>query len=89
LIQHLTYQTFDSIVEKFRSIRPGVLRLFFFLDEIQVVKGWRQWLRTRLERPSGDIFVVTRSNSELLSGELSSSLTGRHLTVELFPFDVA
>lgn len=87
LIQHLTYQTLDSIVEKFRSIRPGVSRLFFFLDEIQVVKGWRQWLRTRLERPSGDIFVVTGSNSELLSGELSSSLTGRHLTVELFPFD--
>ena len=32
--------------------------------------------------------MVTGSNSRLLSGEMSSVLTGRHLTVELFPFDL-
>ena len=31
---------------------------------------------------------MTGSNAHLLSGELASSLTGRHLSVELFPFDL-
>jgi predicted AAA+ superfamily ATPase len=31
---------------------------------------------------------VTDSNAHLLSGELGSSLTGRHHTVELFPFNL-
>ena len=40
----------------------------------------------QLERPKGNTFVITGSNSQLLSGELATSLTGRHLTYELFPF---
>ena len=64
-------------------------RLTFFLDEIQNVVNWQRWLNTRLEMKSGHCFVVTGSNSQLLGGELASSLTGRHLRHELFPFDIA
>ena len=60
--------------------------LVFFLDEIQWVQGWQRWLRAKLDRPEGCVFVVTGSNAHLLSGELGSSLTGRHLSVELMPF---
>jgi len=59
----------------------------YLLDEIQWVSGWQRWLRGQLDRPQGRRFVVTGSNAHLLSGELGSSLTGRHHTVELFPFD--
>ena len=65
----------------------GKKGLTFFLDEIQNVKDWQKWLNTRLEMQSGNNFVVTGSNSQLLGGELASSLTGRHLRHELFPFD--
>lgn len=61
--------------------------LTFLLDEIQNVSHWQKWLNTRLEMNSGHCFVVTGSNSQLLGGELASSLTGRHLRHELFPFD--
>lgn len=64
-------------------------KLTFFLDEIQNVANWQRWLNTRLETKSGHCFVVTGSNSQLLGGELASSLTGRHLRHELFPFDFA
>ncbi|TCO75505.1 ATP-binding protein [Chromatocurvus halotolerans] len=64
-------------------------RLTFFLDEIQNVANWQPWLNTRLAMNSGHCFVVTGSNSQLLGGELASSLTGRHLRHELFPFDFA
>ena len=62
--------------------------LTFFLDEIQNVALWQKWLNTQLEMGSGHCFVVTGSNSQLLAGELATSLTGRHLRYELFPFDL-
>lgn len=72
----------SRIVELFPTPSPRV----FLFDEIQNVPRWESWLHTRLERPS-DCFVVTGSNATLLSGNLSASLTGRHLSVKLFPFD--
>lgn len=71
------------------STRGNRRKLTFFLDEIQNVTDWQKWLNTRLEINSGHCFVVTGSNSQLLGGELASSLTGRHLRHELFPFDLS
>jgi predicted AAA+ superfamily ATPase len=88
LMQALSYPLLQQLVDRFREARPGVERLTFFLDEVQGVEGWQKWLRAQLDRPSGNVFVVTGSSSRLLSGEMSSMLTGRHLTVELFPFDL-
>jgi uncharacterized protein len=85
----LAFPTLDRLVAAFRAARPGVERLYFFLDEIQWVDGWQRWLRTQLDRPRGNVFVVTGSNADLLGRETSTTLTGRHLTVELFPFDLA
>ena len=85
----LDHSLLDAWVEAFRRAHPRLGKAYFFLDEIQGVDGWERWLRTQLERPSGNHFVVTGSNARLLSGELSGVLTGRHLTIELFPFDLA
>lgn len=89
----LNWQTLDRLVADFRAhhgkARPTKRApLAFFLDEIQWVDGWQRWLRARLDRPDGCLFVVTGSNAQLLSGELGSTLTGRHLTVELAPFSL-
>lgn len=84
----LDHTLLDRWVDAFRRAHPRLKRAYFFLDEIQSVAGWQRWLRTQLERPCGNHFVVTGSNAHLLSGELSSVLTGRHHTVELFPFDL-
>lgn len=84
----LTYPTLDLLVERFRARHPDGEPLYFFLDEVQGVDGWERWLRSQVDRPRGNVFVITGSNATLLSGELSTVLTGRHLTVELFPFDL-
>ena len=86
--QQLDHTLLDSWVAAFRSAHPRLKKAYFFLDEIQGVTGWEKWLRTQLERPKDNYFVVTGSNAQLLSGEFSSVLTGRHVTVELFPFDL-
>ncbi len=53
-------------------------------DEIQIVKGWERYVRQKLDE-NFKVFV-TGSNASLLSRELGTSLTGRHITTELFPF---
>ena len=53
-------------------------------DEIQLIKGWERYIRQKLDE--GFQVFVTGSNGSLLSPELGSSLTGRHITKELFPF---
>lgn len=57
---------------------------FYFLDEIQNVPKWEVFVRSMLD--AGKKFVITGSNASLLSKELGTRLTGRHLRHELFPF---
>ena len=89
LAGHLRFETLEQLTNAFRKSRGEDRTLTVFLDEIQWVDGWERWLRTKLERPARWQFVVSGSNAQLLSGELSSVLTGRHITVVLFPFDFA
>jgi len=55
-----------------------------FLDEIQMLDRWELYVRQKLDE--GYKVVVTGSNATLLSKELGTKLTGRHLSFELFPF---
>ncbi len=85
----LSFETLERMCRSFAGLRPNAATLTVFLDEVQWVAGWERWLRSKLERPGRFQFVVSGSNAQLLSGELASALTGRHLTVELFPFDLS
>lgn len=53
-------------------------------DEIQIVEGWELYIRQKLDE--GFKVLITGSNASLLSKELGTKLTGRHITKELFPF---
>lgn len=88
LANELSFEVLDGIVDAVRSRLPDDGPLWFMLDEIQEVTGWERWLRSQLDRHTGNRFVITGSNASLLSGELATRLTGRHVTVELFPFDL-
>ncbi len=55
-----------------------------FFDEIQKVDGWELYIREKLDL--GFTVVLTGSNASLLSKELGTKLTGRHISKELFPF---
>jgi predicted AAA+ superfamily ATPase len=83
--------------ERLRGARAGdlntILRVLYevqgsdleciVLDEIQNVPGW-ELFASRLRRTRK--VLVTGSNSKLLSGELATRLTGRHIDLTLFPF---
>lgn len=73
---------FERLDEVFRS-EYGDREAYFF-DEIQNVTGWERFVRRMLD--GGKKFVITGSNASLLSRELGTRLTGRHITYELYPF---
>jgi len=55
-----------------------------FFDEIQNIEKWEAFVRFRLDE--GYRIFITGSNASMLSRELGTKLTGRHLSTELFPF---
>lgn len=56
---------------------------YLFLDEIQEAKGWEKWI----DRIKENYFIfITGSNSKLLSKEISTVLTGRSISISLYPF---
>ena len=55
-----------------------------FFDEIQIVDKWELFINQKLNE--GYRVFITGSNASLLSRELGTHLTGRHLSTELFPF---
>ncbi len=61
---------------------------YIFLDEIQEVAEWEKWVRTMHELKKAKI-IVSGSNVHLLSRELGTLLTGRHLDLTVFPLSFA
>ena len=70
------FQKLDEIIGKKKAA--------YFFDEIQNVPSWEIFVRQLHDR--GEKVFITGSNASLLSKELGSRLTGRHLRHELFPF---
>ncbi|MCD6311254.1 MAG: AAA family ATPase, partial [Elusimicrobia bacterium] len=55
-----------------------------FLDEIQNIDKWERFV-SRLYNGGYKIYI-TGSNAKLLSSELATLLTGRHMDIEVYPF---
>jgi predicted AAA+ superfamily ATPase len=63
------------------QVYPDTKLILF--DEIQNYDNW-ELFASKLQR-AGYNLILTGSNAHLLSGELASSLTGRHVSIELLP----
>lgn len=79
----------DFCVSDFNSLYESFLELYgerkvFFFDEIQNVPKWEVFVRRMQDK--GAKFFITGSNASLLSKELGTKLTGRCISMELYPF---
>ena len=77
----LKSEDLDKILESFYELYEDID--YIILDEVQNVANWELFVN-RLRRTKK--VILTGSNSKLLSGELSTHLTGRYLDLILFPF---
>lgn len=81
---------FGFKASEFNTILETQIELFgnqktFIIDEIQNIDKFELFLRRLSD--SGYKFIVSGSNAELLSGEIATKITGRHIETNLAPFN--
>ncbi len=74
-------EDFDSLLILWKKLYKSKT---IILDEIQNVKNWERFIRRIYDEDYK--IILTGSNAKLLSGDLSTHLTGRHIKLELYPF---
>ena len=63
-------------------------RYYLLLDEVQEIDGWEKAVNSLLENTDADVYV-TGSNSKLMSGEISTYLTGRYISIPVYTLSFA
>lgn len=76
-------EVLDTYYRKFPAHKKQTCHVF--LDEVQRVEGWDRFVRRVLDTENLRLWV-TGSSSKLLSSEIATSLRGRSLATEVFPF---
>lgn len=82
-IDHNKATIIEEIIEVYKNYFHKKLKYLFF-DEIQEIKNWERSIRKLRDSEEYKIFI-TGSSSRLLSKEVSSLITGRHLSYQVFP----
>ena len=72
----------EFVFSKTKNLNGKVYLLF---DEIQKVKNWEVSLNSYRVDLDCDIYI-TGSNSQLLSGELATLISGRYISINMLPF---
>ena len=80
-------KNFQEIIDVYFGKYPEHrdIRCYFFFDEIQRIDQWEVFIRRLLDTENLQVFI-TGSSSKLLGSEIATSLRGRSLPIEIFPF---
>jgi len=83
-ITPLRAENLQDMLDAYFELYDKKANPFVFLDEVQNVPGWDRFAR-RLSDAGFRVFI-TGSNSRMLGREIATSLRGRTITYEVFPF---
>lgn len=95
--ENIIYMSFES--SKYKNIRNDDAldefifsktnnlngKIYLLFDEIQKVKNWEVSLNSYRVDLECDIYI-TEYNSQLLSGELATLISGRYISINMLPF---
>jgi predicted AAA+ superfamily ATPase len=74
-------------VDRYREALKPKGKVYIFLDEVQEIKEWEKAVNSYSQDYKYDYeLFITGSNANLLSMELSTYLSGRYISFEVFPF---
>lgn len=84
----LSAQKLGELLDDFYSLYPEnhYQKCYFILDEIQNVPQWEVVIRRFFDTKKLDIYL-TGSSAKLLSKEIATSLRGRSIATEVWPFN--
>lgn len=79
-----TAEDFEKILECHAEMYDQ--RPMLFLDEVQNIEGWEKFAR-RMADAKYRVWI-TGSNAKMLSSEIMTTLGGRYLTTEVYPYSL-
>ncbi|MBI4140200.1 ATP-binding protein [Candidatus Woesearchaeota archaeon] len=74
----LGLQDFEDIHKIISEFRKEKEKLYVFLDEVQVIKGWERYLKGRYDSQEPLKFFVSGSTASFFKNDVASLLTGRY-----------
>lgn len=93
-IHYITFESakFDSIKD-YRDLNEYIFKItadnkgkvYLLFDEIQFVDNWEKSINAFRVDLNADIYI-TGSNSDLLTGDLATLLSGRYIRINIYPF---
>lgn len=77
----------EQLYQAYRQELKPVGKVYLFIDEIQYIDEWELFVNSHSQdfAEPCELFI-SGSNSNLLSGELATLLSGRYVEFEVFPF---
>jgi len=82
-----TFEDLHRLVQDATAGRPG--KAYVMIDEIQEIEGWERAVASWSGEPDRKDVYITGSNARLLSSELATLLSGRHVEIRVFPLGFA
>ncbi|MEG1738813.1 MAG: ATP-binding protein [Odoribacter sp.] len=85
-IASIKVEELNQLLEAYREMYENK-RPLIYLDEIQNVEGWEHFAR-RLTDSKYRVYI-TGSNAKMLSREMATTLGGRYIIKEIYPFSLS
>jgi len=78
----------NNIYDEYLKIAAPFMneKIYFFIDEIQIFQNWEVFIKSKFEN-SNIKFIITGSNSSLLTSNYATVLTGRVLKLQIYSFN--
>lgn len=81
-LEHFVNEDFQMLLEAYAEIFDH--KPMLFLDEVQNIDGWEKFARSMADRKH--VIYITGSNAKMLSSEFMTTLGGRFLEKDVYPF---
>jgi len=81
------YSELETLISEYKNELKPKGKVYIFIDEIQNITGWEHLINSYSQNYTNDYEIfISGSNSQLLSGELASLLSGRYIQFQILPF---
>jgi len=76
----------DALIRLYRETLAVKGKVYLLLDEVQEIEGWEKLAASYAQDTRDDYEIyLTGSNSHMLSSELGTYLSGRHVPINVYP----
>jgi len=82
------YTDLGNLIEYYKQVLKPSGKIYLFIDEVQSIEGWEHLINSFSQDYTSDYEIfISGSNSQLLSGELATLLSGRYIQFLILPFN--